>query len=318
VGETTGRRTTAGRTAAGPAAAKAAARLTALVGDGDLPTRLLVLGVARGDGTIRAADAFPMAEACRRSPEQVRSCLRRLVAEGLFAREGVGQAAVYRPTEAGLATLGAYAERTRLALAEDRRGAGWDGRWHLAAFAVPEARRGARDALREHLGLLGGAAVHNGLYASPRPWGKEVAAAADGLGVAEHLTLATTDSLQVGGVGEPRELARRLWPIDRLAARYRGFLDRWGEVPGWLDALRRRGEPLADLTFLPGTLAMGLAYQACFDADPLLPPELLPRPWPGAEARALLVRSRRLALSLREGDDHPPLFRALDDLLANA
>jgi phenylacetic acid degradation operon negative regulatory protein len=289
--------------------------LLALIGDGELPTRMLVLGVARRDGTIRASDVFPAAEACGRAPEQVRSCLRRLVNEGLFTREGVGQSAVYRPTDAGLAALRSAAERTRLAMAQDRSGAGWDGCWHLAAFAVPEARRSARDALRERLGALGGAAIHNGLYVSPRPWGDQVTAAAEALGVAEHLTLATTESLRVGGVGDARELARRLWPVDKLAARYQDFVDRWGDIPDHLDAMRRRREPLPEWAFLPGALAMGLAFQQCFAADPLLPPELLPRPWPGRAARALLVASRRRALGLRGTRDRPALFRAFDDLV---
>jgi len=54
---------------------------------------MLVLGLARQDGSILATDAFPVADACGRSPEQVRSCLRRLVAEGLFTRDGQGQRA---------------------------------------------------------------------------------------------------------------------------------------------------------------------------------------------------------------------------------
>jgi phenylacetic acid degradation operon negative regulatory protein len=286
-----------------------------VVDDADLPTRMLVLGVARRDGAIVAAELFPVAEACVRSPEQVRSCLRRLVAEGLFRREGVGQAAVYRPTAAGLAVLGAAAERTRRALAQDRSGAGWDGRWHLVAFAVPEARRAARDELRGRLGALGGAAVHNGLYVSPHPWEKDVTAAADGLGVAEHVTLAASDVLSVGGVDDPAALARRLWPIDRLAARYDEFLARWGGLPDQLDAMAARREALPDWAFLPGALAMGLAFSACFEADPLLPPELLPRPWPGAAARELLVRSRVRAMGLRGADDRRALFQAFDDLV---
>lgn len=283
--------------------------------DGDLPTRMLVLGVARSDGTIRAAELFPVAEACARSAEQVRSCLRRLVSEGLFRREGVGQGAVYRATEAGLAVLGAAAERTRLAIAQDREGATWDGRWHLAAFAVPEARRGARDELRGRLGRLGGAAVHNGLYVSPHPWEKEVAAAAEHLGVTQHVTLAASDTLVVGGVTDPAALARRLWPVDVLAARYRAFLDRWGLVPDQLDAMAARHESLPDWAFLPGALAMGLAFADCFEADPLLPPDLLPQPWPGAAARALLVASRVRAMRLRGAEDRRALFRAFDDLM---
>lgn len=294
------------------------------IAGGDLPTRMLVLGLARHDGSILAADAFPVADACGRSPEQVRSCLRRLVAEGLFTRQGQGQRAVYRATEAGLAALGASTARARLAHIQDAaaglsgRGSGrhvWDRRWHLAAFAIPEARRSARDALRDHLVRLGGAAIHNGLYASPHPWEKDVNGETERLGVSEHVTLAATDDLAVGGVSEPTALAAHLWPIERLADRYRAFVDRWGHVPADLDSMRHRHQTLPDSAFLPGALAMGLAYQACFDDDPLLPPELLPHPWPGGAARDLLVRSRRLALEIRAEHNRPALFRSFDDLI---
>jgi phenylacetic acid degradation operon negative regulatory protein len=282
---------------------------------GDLPTRMLVLGLARHDGSILAADAFPVADACGRSPEQVRSCLRRLVAEGLFTRDGHGQRAVYRATEDGLAALGAINARARLAHTQDAAGGIWDRRWHLAAFAIPEARRGARDALRDHLGRLGGAAIHNGLYASPHPWEKDVGCEAERLGVSEHVAMAATEDLAVGGVSEPTGLAARLWPIGRLAVRYQQFVDRWEHVPADLASMRRRHETLPDSAFLPGALAMGLAYQACFDDDPLLPPELLPHPWPGGAARDLLVRSRRLALEIRAEHNRPALFRSFDDLI---
>jgi phenylacetic acid degradation operon negative regulatory protein len=79
--------------------------------------------------------------------------------------------------------------------------------------------------------------------------------------------------------------------------------------------MRRRDESLPDSAFLPGALAMGLAYQACFDDDPLLPPELLPQPWPGRAARDLLVASRRRALQIRAQHNRPALFRSFDDLI---
>ena len=290
-------------------------RLPDSITDDDLPTRMLVLGLARHDGTILASDAFPVADACGRSPEQLRSCLRRLVSEGLFTRHGVGQNAVYRATDTGLAALGSVTARARLAHIQDGHGRGWDGRWHLVAFAIPEARRGARDALRDQLGRLGGAAVHNGLYVSPHPWEKDVIAAAEGVAAGGHVTLASTDDLVVGGVSDPPAVAARLWPLDRLAGRYRSFVDRWSHVPADLDTMRRRDESLPDSAFLPGALAMGLGYQACFDDDPLLPPELLPQPWPGRAARDLLVASRRRALQIRAQHNRPALFRSFDDLI---
>jgi phenylacetic acid degradation operon negative regulatory protein len=60
---------------------------------------------------------------------------------------------------------------------------------------------------------------------------------------------------------------------------------------------------------------MAVSFQDVFAADPLLPPELLPRPWPGRTARDLLVRSRRLALALREAHGRPALFHLFDETL---
>jgi phenylacetic acid degradation operon negative regulatory protein len=200
-----------------------------------IPTRVLVLGMARDDGSIAAADVAPVAEACGLSPEQVRSCLRRLLGEGLFTREGVGRGAVYRPTADGRAARRTEAWRGRLAYAQDRDDQGWDGRWHLVAFAVPETRRSARDALRERLGTLGGAPVQNGLYVSPHAWEKDVLATVERLAIAEHVTLVTAGDLAVGGESDPVRLARRLWPVDELAPRYQAFVDEWGGVPDRLE-----------------------------------------------------------------------------------
>jgi phenylacetic acid degradation operon negative regulatory protein len=280
-----------------------------------IPTRVLVLGMAHEDGTIRADELYPVAEACGQTAEQVRSCLRRLVSDGLFTRSGNGRQAVYVATEQGAAELGGYLERTRLAYAQDAAGRGWDRRWRLAAFAVPEARRSARDGLRDRLLALGGAAIQGGLYVSPHPWEDDVRAEAKRLGLDGHLTLASTDELEVGGIRDPRQLAATLWPLQQVAARYERFVADHRRVIEALEELRRRRERLPDATFLPMALAAGVAYEDCSGRDPYLPPELLPRPWPGRLARELVVRSRRLALALRSEAGRPALFGAFDALL---
>ena len=280
-----------------------------------VPTRVLVLGMAHADGTVDGAEVFPVAEACGLSPDQVRSCLRRLVAEGLFEREGSGRTARYRPTPDGMRALGANLERTRLAYAQDHAGRGWDGRWHLVAFAVPEAQRAGRDALRDELLELGGAAVHNGLYVSPHRWEADVAAAVERLSLGEHVTMAATDDLTIGGQTDARAIARALWPIDELAARYQRFVEEYAWVPSYLEKLRERHERMADSVFLPGTLNVTVEFQFVFNDDPLLPPELLPRPWAGRAARDILTRSRRMAIRLRETHDRPALFRSFDEVI---
>jgi len=280
-----------------------------------LTTRVLVLGMAHEDGTVLAEEVLPVAEACGQTAEQVRSCLRRLVAEGLFRREGAGRTARYLATEAGLKALGSNMERHRLAYVQDHAGRGWDRKWRLVSFAVPEKRRSARDAFRDRLLALGGAAIANGLYVSPHRWDKDVAGEAERLGVADAVTQASTDDLAIGGVTDPRELVKRLWPIDEIASRYDQFVAAYQGVPDALEKMRQRRERLADAVFLPGALSVTVEFSEIFADDPLLPPELLPRPWPGRAARDLLMRSRRLALLLREQHNRPALFRSFDDVI---
>jgi len=277
-----------------------------------IPTRVLVLGMAHKDGTIHAEELFPVAAACGQSAEQVRSCLRRLVGEQLFVRHGTGGGARYEATPEGVAAITNGIARTRLAYALDAAGRGWDRHWHLVAFAIPEERRPARDAFRDRLLRLGGAPVQGGLYVAARDWDDEVRDEAKRLDVAPLVTLIVTDELEIAGQRDPRELASHLWAIDDLRRRYDDFVDRFGEVPAALDDMRKRKERLPDTEFLPGALAMAVAFQECFERDPLLPPELLPRPWPGKAARDLVATSRRLALNLRQAHGRPALFHLFD------
>src|SRR4051794_12376284 len=128
--------------------------------------------MAHENGTILADEVLPVAEACGQTAEQVRSCLRRLVREGLFRREGTGRAARYLATEHGMNALGSNMERHRLAYVQDHAGRGWDRKWRLVSFAIPEARRSARDTFRDRLVGLGGAPIAHAPYGAPPRWGK--------------------------------------------------------------------------------------------------------------------------------------------------
>ena len=264
------------------------------------------------DGEIVASELYAVAEACGQSSEQVRSCLRRLVKEGLYIQHGKGRSARYEATEAGMAQLETGWARTRTAYQQDAAGRGWDRMWHLVAFAVPEDRRAARDQLRDRIVALGGAALQGGVYVSPHPWHDAVRQEAKRVGVEEHLSLATTDDLEVGGVRDPRQLARTLWPLDEVAAAYENFIAEHRHVPDQLEEMRRRKERFSDDHFLPMALGMAVAMSECARSDPLLPPELLPRPWPGRSARELVLRSRRLALLVRVQHVRPALFHLYD------
>lgn len=243
--------------------------------------------------------------------------MRRLVGEGLFTREGEGRHAVYRAGPAALSQLDVTHQRHLLAYAQDAAGRGWDRRWRVVTFAIPEARRSARDAFRDHVLTLGGAALQPGVYLSPHPWEAEILAGADLLDLADHVTTHSTDDLVVGGERDPRRLAAALWPLEELAARYESFIATYRDVPDQLDEMRHEGRRLSEADFLPGVLHMAVRFNDCFAADPLLPPELLPRPWPGRAARDLLARCRRLGVLAREDTAGPALFRVFDEAIAH-
>ncbi len=284
--------------------------------DGSVPTRLLVLGMAHRDGSIHGPELYAVTEAVGLSVDQVRSCLRRLVAEELFERSGEGREAIYAATAAGLAVLSSTKQRHLLAYAQDAAGRGWDRHWRLVAFAIPETKRAARDTFRDRLLALGAAPIQNGLYVSPHRWELEVHDEAARLGISEHVTTSTTDDLSIGGESNPRLLAERLWLLAEVASHYREFIETYRDVPDQLEAMRRRHERLSERDFLPGALQIAIRFNQCFDHDPLLPPELLPKPWPGREARDVLARCRKLGVLAREDKSGPALFRVFDDVIA--
>lgn len=245
----------------------------------EVPTRTLVESMLRDDATVDAGALYDVAGELGMSDQQVRLCIKRLVADGQFTQDGRGRAAVLRATDELRSTITPDRDYIRYMYAQDRGHAPWDGRWHVVAFAVPESVRPARDAMRDAIGRLGGAPIQGGLYVSPNDWDGEIAAVAEQLAVSENVTTFTTADLAVGGTSEPRALAGRLWPLNEVAERHRRLL---AVAERALLALPDAG-PTAQLTI---AIELAAEFTRAVEPDPLLPPELLPQPWIGVAARA--------------------------------
>ncbi|WP_250399221.1 PaaX family transcriptional regulator C-terminal domain-containing protein [Streptomyces cellostaticus] len=261
----------------------AAARATGGADRPEIPTRLVVHALVREDGTVDAGELYDVADLLGMSHQQIRLCVKRLVAEGRFTQEGRGRRATLHAVTDVTGSLAPDAAYVRHAYRQDAGLAPWDGAWHLFAFAVPESRRTARDALREHLLHLGAAPVQSGLYVTANPVTELVDPLARHLGVLDSLTHFTSTDLRIGEVTDPRALAAALWPLTEIAGRYghlaayaEGCLARLAEAPGPSDAGR-----------LTAAVELAAHFSAAMRPDPLLPPELLPQPWPGARARSL-------------------------------
>ncbi|MDG4857848.1 PaaX family transcriptional regulator C-terminal domain-containing protein [Streptomyces sp. T-3] len=280
----------------------------------EIPTRMLVHALIREDATVSADELYTVAATLGMSDQQVRLCIKRLVAENRFTHEGRGRKALLHATEDTTHALAPNADFLRHAFRQDAGLAPWDGVWHLAAFAVPESARTARDALRETLVHLGGAPLQGGLYVCANTWEPYVEEAAHRLGAHDALTLLTTTDLRRGDTHEPAELTRRLWPLQEIADRYH--------------RLSRIAQPRLDRLIGPAglspsellTIAVELAAELtrAIEPDPLLPPQLLPQPWPGTQARELIARCWAALHERDHGETRPALFRLYADITREA
>ncbi|WP_228566326.1 PaaX family transcriptional regulator C-terminal domain-containing protein [Nocardia sp. SYP-A9097] len=259
--------------------------------------------MVREDSTIDAGELYSVANALGMSDQQVRLCIKRLVTEGQFVQDGRGRKAVLRASDGMRGGIEPELEYIRYMFAQDRGAAPWDGVWHVVAFAVPETARAARDAMRDSIVQLGGAAIQGGLYVSANDWSARLAATARELGVAQHISTMTSTDLRLGGIESAPELAARLWPLERLEAGHQ----RLYEVAEYrLRALRDR--TLSPTELLTIEIELAAEFTRAMDPDPLLPPELLPQPWIGQRARAA-VADCWAELAKRETPGSTRLFR---------
>ncbi|BBX88919.1 transcriptional regulator [Mycolicibacterium boenickei] len=276
--------------------------------DHAVPTRTLVESMLRADATVDAGELYDVANTLGMSDQQVRLCIKRLVAEGQFVQDGRGRKAVLRATPEVRSTIEPDLEFVRYMYAQDRGQADWDGRWHVVAFAIGESARSARDSMRDAVVRLGGAPVQGGLYVSPNEWEPYVQAAADRFGVADRVTTLTTTDLTVGGVAEARALAEVLWPLDRIADGHRRLL-------ATAQRAARELQGAARATRLSIAIELAAEFTRAVEPDPLLPPQLLPQPWIGTAARAAVADCWS---ELLQGDQPEPLklFRWYGDVIA--
>ncbi|MFF8275365.1 PaaX family transcriptional regulator C-terminal domain-containing protein [Streptomyces lateritius] len=275
----------------------------------EISTRTLVFALLREDGTVDAGELYAVAGALGMTDQQVRLCLKRLVAEGRFTQEGRGRKAVLRATADATGTAAPDVEYVRHAYRQDQGLAPWDGTWHLFAFAIPETSRQARDLLRDTLLRLGAAPLQGGLYTSANDIGEIVEAHARHLGVLPSLTRLTSRDLRVGDEAAPARLAALLWPLQQIADRHEALA---ALATARLARLSGTDRP-TDTERLTYAIELAASFTTAMEPDPLLPPELLPQPWPGTRARALAAQCwEALAAGTGQDPGRLRLFRLYD------
>ncbi|ADG73213.1 transcriptional regulator, PaaX family [Cellulomonas flavigena DSM 20109] len=209
-----------------------------------------------------------------------RAALSRMVKHGLLVSARSGRHTFYAMTPRAQGIMRAGAERIVRFGVDD--GTGWDGRWSLVAFSVPEANRAAREALRTRLRWLGFAPLYDALWISPHPRHDEALAELGALGVTRATAFVATCPPLPAAALAPESA----WDLDGLAERYRTFVTTWEPTHAALskgaispvDALVKRTELMDAWRAFPGV-------------DPDLPRRLLPADWPRDRARDLFLET---------------------------
>jgi phenylacetic acid degradation operon negative regulatory protein len=134
----------------------------------------------------------------------------------------------------------------------------WDGTWEMAVVVVTGRSGSERAALRDTMTGARLAELREGVWTRPANLRRPPAYGADPV----------LASFRARPDNEPAQLARELWDLRGWAADGRALLRR----------LERTTEPAA-------RLAVAAHVVRHLTADPLLPRELLPDDWPGAELR---------------------------------
>lgn len=269
-----------------------------------LPTRALVLSAIGRDGRLRAEPLFAMASLLGHSDKAMRDCLARIAREGLLDHlGGRGKSAGYRVTDAGQASLDADLGWTAFAHRIDAGLEPWDGYWHLTGFEIPEARRGARDAIRNLLVELGAAPVQSGLYVCAFDLTDFVLQLAAHLGVSETVASLATRAIRIGDDPQDAGIVNRLWPLAALADRYAAVEQQLAAVIEQAPLIG--GDQLAALMF-----AATVDLEAVLRDDSLLPAELLPAGWAGSRAREAFMAAHSAASAHSELFDNSRLMQS--------
>jgi phenylacetic acid degradation operon negative regulatory protein len=226
---------------------------------------------------IRIAAAFGLSEFA------LRSVLSRMSRGGWLEATRHGNRSYYRLSKHGRALVQEATER----VFRPRR-VPWDGLWHLVSYSIPETQRELRDQFRKRLSYLGFGLLAAGSWISPHDLRAEVDELADDLGVSDYVDQFRGAYLRSGDAA--RELAARVWPLERLAEAYSAFAQRWGLFADEL------ANEVPDARAFVLRFWLLNEYQRFFLEDPDLPRELLPPGWPGRDvARQFEAFHDRLA-----------------------
>jgi len=175
---------------------------------------------------------------------------------------------------------------------------GWDGKWRVVFFDIPEAQRKTRDDLRSELKKLGFGLWQRSAWITPFDIAKELNS------YLREQNLSTVVQIVVGerfgppassreasraGELSDQDFAAKVWPLKEINEKYEHLLNIWEKEVGKESTAEERLEAAATLH---------RRYLDVLAVDPQLPSEILPGDWVGDDAKKLFKKLKS-TLSVR-------------------
>lgn len=234
------------------------------VAAGSLTTRSVLLSTLLGTTPprMRVAQLVTVGELFGIAESAVRTSLTRMVARGELTTDGAGRyelagALVLRQRRQGESRSASRVE--------------WSGRWRIAVVTAEARPAAERNELRRAMASLRMASQREGVWLRPDNL------AADRLAPARAVVDLQCYWYAAHPDGDDVELARALWDLD-------GWSARATQIRRDMAGLIGRLEDGDESALRPGFIVSAAALRH-FQADPLLPEELLGRHWPGRRFR---------------------------------
>lgn len=213
------------------------------------------------------------------SEQAVRAAISRMLRQGWLESRRVGNRSYYSMSPRGQKRLDEAAARIYKVEAS-----GWNGKWCITSYTIPETQRNLRDHLRKELNFLGFGMLTNSTWISPNDLEERVKDITEAYNLTEYVEIFTAEHL---GWSDPKRLVEKCWNLDEINKAYREFINMYHPRYEEMKKKLKAGREIPDNECFVAKTELVHHYRKFLFIDPDLPEELLPDVWLGKEADEL-------------------------------
>jgi phenylacetic acid degradation operon negative regulatory protein len=243
--------------------------------------------IAPHGGCIRLQGLIELLRPFAINERLVRTSVFRLVKEDWLEANRNGRESSYELTESGRRRLNYAYARVYTRAPEP-----WNGNWTLILVRSDELSPERRQQLRQELEWEGVRQLAPHLYGHPRIQAGALAELLARVGVRQQVVSFCNATANHIGSGDFQDLVKERWNLANVVKHYEKFLKNFRRARELLG----KGEDLSPSQWFAIRIIMLHTFRRVVLQDPLLPEELLPKPWIGNEAYQLAGDIYRLSL----------------------